>query len=283
MTPPADHTTTASDPAAEPAVDDAYAACNAGAAPPEGMSAEEWGLRIELSGLYRVVHRLGWCDLIFNHITARVPGEDRHFLINPFGLRYDEVTASNLVLIDLDGRPVRPSRWPVNAAGFVVHGAVHRHRPDAHVVLHTHTREGMAVACKAEGLSHDSFYGAMLTDEVAYHPFEGVTVHEGEMARLAASLGQRQMMVLRNHGLLTCGPDVPSAFFAMWLLQRACETQCDAQALAGPHEILSAEVRERTRQDRKRSRIDPRVARTVLAALRREVDAGLNAGTDYRR
>jgi ribulose-5-phosphate 4-epimerase/fuculose-1-phosphate aldolase len=240
-------------------------------------------LRIELAGLYRVVHHLGWCDLIFNHITARVPGPERHFLINPFGLRYDEVTASNLVLIDLDGHPVRPTPWPVNAAGFVVHGAVHRHRDDAHVVLHTHTREGMAVACKAEGLSHDSFYGAMLTDEVAYHPFEGVSVHEGEMERLAASLGPRQMMILRNHGLLSCGPDVPTGFFAMWLLQRACETQCDAQALTGPPEILSAPVRERTRQDRKRSRIDPRVARTVLAALRREVDAGLTVTTDYRR
>jgi ribulose-5-phosphate 4-epimerase/fuculose-1-phosphate aldolase len=203
-----------------------------------------------------VVHHLGWCDLIFNHITARVPGPERHFLINPFGLRYDEVTASNLVLIDLDGRPVRPTPWPVNAAGFVVHGAVHRHRDDAHVVLHTHTREGMAVACKAEGLSHDSFYGAMLTGEVAYHPFEGVSVHEGEMERLAASLGPRQMMILRNHGLLSCGPDVPTGFFAMWLLQRACETQCDAQALTGPPEILSPTVRDRTRQDRKRSRID---------------------------
>lgn len=261
---------------------DAYDACNAGPDAPVGMSPEEWMLRIELAGLYRVVHRLGWCDLIFNHITARVPGVSRHYLINPFGLRYDEVTASNLVLIDLDGRPARPSRWPVNAAGYVVHGAVHRHREDAHVVLHTHTREGMAVACKAEGLSHDSFYGAMLTDEVAYHPFEGITVHEGEMERLAASLGSRQMMILRNHGLLTCGPDVPTAFFSMWLLQRACETQCDAQALQGSHAMLSAEVRERTRQDRKRSRLDPRIARTVLAALRREVDAHLSSGNDYK-
>lgn len=276
VSPPAPHR-------AEPVAADAYDDCNTGFAAPADIPPQEWALRIELAGLYRVVQRLGWCDLIFNHITARVPGPERHFLINPFGLRYDEVTASNLVLIDLDGRPVRPTRWPVNAAGFVVHAAVHRHRDDAHVVLHTHTREGMAVACKAEGLSHDSFYGAMLTDEVAYHPFEGVTVHEGEMERLATSLGARHMMILRNHGLLTCGPEVPTAFFAMWLLQRACEIQCDAQALAGPHELLSPEVRERTRQDRKRSRIDPRIARTVLAALRREVDAGLSAATDYRR
>ncbi len=266
-----------------PAAADAYDACNGSTPAPEGIPPREWALRIELAGLYRVVHRLGWCDLIFNHITARVPGPERVYLINPFGLRYDEVTASNLVLIDLDGQPVRPSPWPVNAAGFVVHSAVHRHRDDAHVVIHTHTREGMAVACKAEGLSHDSFYGAMLTDEVAYHPFEGITVHEGEMDRLAASLGERSMMILRNHGLLACGPDIPGAFFAMWLLQRACETQCDAQSLAGSHEVLTPEVRARTRQDRKRSRLDPRIARTVLASLRREVDAELSPATDYRR
>ena len=262
---------------------DAYDDCNTGSAAPADIPPQEWALRIELAGLYRVVQRLGWCDLIFNHITARVPGPERHFLINPFGLRYDEVTASNLVLIDLDGRPVRPSRWPVNAAGFVVHAAVHRHRDDAHVVMHTHTREGMAVACKAEGLSHDSFYGAMLTGEVAYHPFEGITVHPGEMERLAASLGSRPLMILRNHGLLACGADVPSCFFAMWLLQRACETQCDAQALAGPHALLPPAVRERTREDRQRSVVDPQLARTVLAALRREVDAGLTPATDYRR
>jgi ribulose-5-phosphate 4-epimerase/fuculose-1-phosphate aldolase len=264
------------------AVPDAYTACHPGTAPPPGMDGAEWALRIELAGLYRVVHRLGWCDLIFNHITARVPGPQRRFLINPFGLRYDEVTASNLVLVDLEGRPVAPTRWPVNAAGFVVHGAVHRARDDAHVVMHTHPRAGMAVACKAEGLSHDSFYGAMLSGEVAYHPFEGITVHEGEMDRLAASLGGRSLMILRNHGLLACGADVPTCFFAMWLLQRACETQCDAQALAGPHALLPEAVRERTRQDRHRSRIDPQLARTVLAALRRELDATLTPATDYR-
>ncbi len=268
---------------AEPAARDAYAACAPDLPPPAGMDSAEWALRIELAGLYRVVHHLGWCDQIFNHITVRVPGPERHFLINPFGLRYDEVTASNLVRVDRDGHPVAPTPWPVNAAGFVVHGAVHRAREDAHVVMHTHTRAGMAVACKAEGLSHDSFYGAMLTGEVAYHPFEGITVHPGEMERLAASLGLRSLMILRNHGLLACGPDVPTCFFAMWLLQRACETQCDAQALAGPHALLSPAVRERTREDRHRSVVDPQLARTVLAALRREIDAGLTQTTDYRR
>ena len=250
--------------------------------PPEGIDPAEWALRVELAALYRVVDHLGWCDLIFNHVTARVPGPQRHFLINPFGLRYDEVTASNLVKIDLDGRPVGATRFAVNAAGFVVHAAVHRFREDAHCVMHTHTRAGMAVACKADGLSHDSFYGAMLTGEVAYHPFEGVTVHEDEIPRIAASLGTRDHLILRNHGLLTCGPDPATCFFRMWLLQRACETQCDAQAIAGAHATLSDDVRRRTREDRERSRIDPNLARTVLGALVRRVDATLTPTTDYR-
>ncbi len=252
-------------------------------AAPSGISQQEWALRLDLAGLYRVVHRLGWNDLIFNHVTVRIPGEERHFLINPFGLRYDEVTASNLVRIDIDGRVVGESSWPVNAAGFVVHAAVHRHREDAHCVLHTHTREGMAVACKAGGLFHDSFYGAMLDGEVAYHDFEGITVHEAEIASLASSLGTRNVMILRNHGLLSCGEDIPSAFFYMWLLQRACETQCDAHSLAGPDNVLSDAVRQRTRQDRKESRVDPQLARTVLDALLREVQGRLSAADDYRR
>ena len=249
---------------------------------PAGMTPEEWTARLELAALYRVVHRLGWCDLIFNHISVRLAGPVTHFLINPFGLRYDEVTASNLVRIDLQGRPVTPGAWPVNAAGFIVHAAVHRHREDAHCVMHTHTRAGMAVACKAQGLSHDSFYGAMFTDEIAYHAFEGVTVHDDEIPRIAASLGSCNSMILRNHGLLTCGPDLPSCFLQMWLLQRACETQCDAYAMSGPHQVLSEAVRQRTRADRHASRIDPRVAQTVFAALVREVEADLRPETDYR-
>lgn len=252
-------------------------------AAPAGMEPQEWRLRLELAALYRVVHRLGWCDLIFNHITARIPGPEGHFLINPFGLRYDEVTASNLVRINLQGQPVQPGAGPVNVAGFVVHASVHRYRSDAHCVMHTHTRAGMAVACQAKGLSHDSFYGAMFTGEIAYHPFEGITVHEDEIARIAASLGSCNSMILRNHGLLTCGPDIASCFFQMWLLQRACETQCDAQAMTGPMQQIDETVRERTRQDRKTSRIDPKVAQTVLAALVREVEAGLTPETDYRR
>jgi ribulose-5-phosphate 4-epimerase/fuculose-1-phosphate aldolase len=251
-------------------------------APPAGIDAAEWSLRLALAALYRVVDQLGWCDLIFNHITVRVPGPERHFLINPFGLRYDEVTASNLIKIDLDGHPVAPGPWPVNVAGFVVHAAVHRHRDDAHCVMHTHTRAGMAVAGKAGGLSHHSFYGAMLTDEVAYHPFEGVTVHEDEIDRIAASLGARDLMVLRNHGLLAVGPDPATCFFRMYTLQRACEAQCDTQALAGPDSLLPDEVLQRTRADRKRSRIDPQLPRTVLDALVRRVEAGLTPATDYR-
>lgn len=250
---------------------------------PAQMSDTEWALRLDLAATYRVAHRMRWNDLIFNHITVRLPGPDNHFLINPFGLRYDEVTASNLVRVDLDGNVVGESRWPVNAAGFVVHSSVHRYRDDAHAVIHTHTREGMAVACKAQGLFHDSFYGAMLTDEVAYHDFEGITVHEDECIRIATSLGDRHALVLRNHGLLTCGEDLPTAFFWMWILQRACETQCDAQALAGADNLLTTAVKQRTREDRRRSRVDPKLARTVLDSLIREVEQSLTSETDYRR
>ena len=250
---------------------------------PDGMSPQEWELRLDLAGLYRVVNYLGWNDLIFNHITARIPGNERHFLINPFGLGFDEVTASNLVKIDINGVQIGASAWPVNVAGFVVHASVHRYRDDAHCVLHTHTREGVAVACKANGLFHDSFYGAMLLDNVAYHDFEGITVHEDEVARIAANLGQHNAMILRNHGLLACGEDIASAFFNMWVLQRACESQCDAQALSGNDHLLSTAVKVRTREDREQSRIDPKLARTVLDALLRKCQKELTPETDYRR
>jgi ribulose-5-phosphate 4-epimerase/fuculose-1-phosphate aldolase len=250
---------------------------------PAHLSVSEWALRLELAALYRVIEHLGWCDMIFNHVTVRVPGPRAHFLINPFGLRYDEVTASNLIKIDLDGKPVDPGPYPVNEAGFIVHAAVHRYREDAHAVMHTHTRAGMAVACKAEGLSHDSFYGAQLTGDVAYHPFEGITVHEDEIPRIAASLGTRDFMILRNHGLLTCGPDLATCFFRMWTLQRACEVQFDAQSMAGAHAVLSEAVRQRTRNDFQRSKIDPRLARTVLDAMVRRVESTLTPDTDYRR
>ena len=154
-----------------------------------------------------------------------MPGPEKIFLINPFGLHYREVTASNLVAIDVDGNPVRPTAYPINRAGFVIHSAIHRSVPAAHCVMHTHTTSGMAVACLKSGLSHDSFYGAMLHGRVAYHDFEGVTVEEGEQERMLASIGDKRAVILRNHGLLAWGSSVSEAFMILWTLQRACDVQ----------------------------------------------------------
>src|SRR5574337_617699 len=172
---------------------------------PADMTPAEWRLRLELAACYRVFDAMGWTELIFNHITLRVPGTPDIFLINPFGLNYSEVAARNLVRIHLDGTPAEPTAYPVNRAGFVIHSAVHGARPDAHCVMHIHTTAGIAVACKQAGLGHDDFYGAELFGDVAYHDFEGITVHDGEGPRLAASLGARRIMILRNHGLLGTG------------------------------------------------------------------------------
>ena len=213
------------------------------------ISGEEWQLRRELADCYRLFADLGWSEAIFNHITARVPGPERHFLINPYGLMYEEVTAENLVKIDLAGNSVGPSEHPVNPAGFIIHAAIHEAREDAHCVMHVHTTAGVAISCKQEGLSHDNFYGAMFQDRVAYHDFEGISVHPEEQPRLVAALGDRDVLILRNHGLLVLGEDIPHAFRWMWSLQRACEVQCQARALAGADIVLSDAVRRAAARD----------------------------------
>jgi ribulose-5-phosphate 4-epimerase/fuculose-1-phosphate aldolase len=210
---------------------------------------EEWRLRQELADCYRLFAHLGWGEAIFNHITLRVPGPERHYLINPFGLLYEEVTPENLVKIDLDGAPVGASEHPVNPAGFIIHSAIHRARDDAHCVMHVHTTAGVAVACKQDGLSHDNFYGAQFDGRVAYHDFEGISVHPEEQPRLVRSLGDKEVLILRNHGLLVLGQDVPHAFRWLWTLQRACEVQCQASALAGADIAISDEVRRASTRD----------------------------------
>jgi ribulose-5-phosphate 4-epimerase/fuculose-1-phosphate aldolase len=181
----------------------------------------EWELRVQLAACYRIFDYLGWSELIFNHISARVPGADEHLLVNPFGLTYREVTASNLVKMDLAGNIVGTSRYPVNKAGVIIHTAIHAARPDVQVAMHTHTTAGCAIAGLVGGLDSNNFYGAQLWGQVAYHDFEGITLEVDEQARLIASLDNRWFMILRNHGLLTCGQSIPSAFFRMWTLQRA--------------------------------------------------------------
>jgi ribulose-5-phosphate 4-epimerase/fuculose-1-phosphate aldolase len=204
----------------------------------------ELALRRELAACYRIFAMLGWTEMIYNHISVRIPGPQPHFLINPFGLHYTEVCASNLVRIDLQGRVVGPSDWPVNPAGFTLHAALHGGVPDAHCVMHTHTTAGCAVACSAAGLSMDNFYSAQLFDRVAYHDFEGITVHAEEGPRVVRSVGNRPAVILRNHGLVALGATVPAAFTVLWTLQRACEIQVAGAALGATLPIPQAVQRQ---------------------------------------
>ncbi len=191
----------------------------------------EWVLRRQLAAAYRLVDHFGWTELIYGHLTARVPGEAPHFLINPYGLNYDEVTASNLVKIDLDGQIVEPSPHPVNYAGFVIHSAVHMAHADRHkVVMHTHTRAGMAVCALKDGLLPVSMVSTAFHGKLAYHDYEGPSLDLDERERLLKNLGDNQAMMLRNHGLLTTGRSVPEAFLRLYRLERACQIQLDAAA-----------------------------------------------------
>jgi len=191
---------------------------------------EEWRARQDLACAYRLFDYFGWHELIYNHITVRVPNSENHFLINPFGLLYREVQASNLVKIDIDGNVIGESAYPVNPAGFVVHSAIHATRADAHAVAHVHTTAGQAVSCQRAGLLPLSFTSMFYTERVAYHDFEGITLDYDERQRLATDLGDKNVMILRNHGLLSCGATLAHAFLDLYHLQRACEVQIAAQA-----------------------------------------------------
>jgi ribulose-5-phosphate 4-epimerase/fuculose-1-phosphate aldolase len=250
------------------------------------MTDDEWRIRVQLAACYRIVARLGWGEMIFNHITMRLPGPETHFLINAFGLLPQEVTASSLIKIDLDGNAIDPGPWPVNRAGFVIHSALHAARADAHCIIHTHTTAGMAVAQQRDGLIPGNFYSAFMHRRVGYHDFEGSVVHEAEKPRLVASLGDRNALILRNHGLMTCGPTIDQAFFTMWLLQRACEAQIAAQAtgvplipippaVLGVHEgAVKQTIKDGGDDDM------PALARAVFAAMVRELE---RERADYAR
>lgn len=201
------------------------------------ISDAEWEARQQLAGCYRIFAMLGWDELIYNHISVRVPGEEHAFLINPYGLHYREVCASNLVKIDIDGNPLDDGAYPVNRAGFVQHSLFHRHIPDAHCIIHTHTTAGMAVSSTQEGLRPISFYAAAFTGRIAYHDFEGITIRPEEGERLLAHLGDKRVMLLRNHGPLVMAPALPQAFLTYWMLQRACEIQVATGAAGTPVEI----------------------------------------------
>ena len=197
---------------------------------PKVKSLTERDLRIQLAAAYRIFNHFKWDYLIYGHITVRVPGPEKHFLINPFGLRYDEVTASNLVKIDLDGNIVEESEYPVNPAGFIIHSAIHATREDAHCVMHTHTPAGMAAAALKEPIKNIDFDSTSLTNQIALHDFEGVTVRAEECERLSNSLGNKSVMILRNHGLLSVGSTIPHAFIRLHSLERACLVQTLARS-----------------------------------------------------
>ena len=226
--------------------------------------------RIELAAAYRIFALLGWTEMIFNHITVRVPGPETRFLINPFGLHYSEVKASNLVLIDIEGNPVRETEWPVNRAGFVIHSAIHGSLSQAHCVMHTHTTTGMAVACLEEGLSPHNFYGAMLVGKLAYHEFEGITVEPSEKERLVRDIGDKPAVILRNHGLLAWGPSVPEAFLMLWTMQRACDVQIAASGAGAVHPIRPEVFPQTVREG---GPAEKRTCDDVFAALRRKLDS----------
>src|SRR5260221_12254612 len=194
------------------------------------VSAEEWVVRTDLAAAYRAVAMFGWDDLVFTHISARVPGPDPHFLINPYGMMFEEITASSLVKIDLAGDKVLESPFEINPAGFTIHSAVHEAREDAHCVVHLHTMEGVAVSCQRAGLMPLSQQSLFPLSSLAYHDYEGVALNPDEKARLVRDVGDRHNMILRNHGLLTCAETVADAFLYMYILQKACEVQVRAQS-----------------------------------------------------
>ena len=242
---------------------------------PAGMHPHEWAARLELAACYRVFAMLGWTEMIYNHITLRLPdsvsGADKQFLINPFGLHYSEVTASNLVKIGLQGQVLDGSSQRVNPAGFVVHAAIHDGLPGAHCVMHTHTTAGVSVACLKDGLQQTNFYSAQLHGMVAYHDFEGITIHADEGPRLLQSIGQRQAVILRNHGLLAWGATLPQTFAVLWTLQRACEIQLATQSMGAPLPVPEAIAAKCTRDA---LQFDPRhgAGQDVFDALVRQVD-----------
>lgn len=194
------------------------------------VTAAEWQARVDLAAAYRLVSLYGWDDLIFTHISARVPGGDHHFLLNPYGMMFEEVTASSLVKIDLQGNKVMDSPYFINPAGFTIHSAVHEAREDALCVMHLHTRYGIAVSAQKDGLLPLSQQAMFALGSLAYHDYEGLALDEREKPRLVADFGNRKFLILRNHGLLTVGRTVAEAFLGMFLLERACEIQILAQS-----------------------------------------------------
>lgn len=209
----------------------------------------EWDVRVKLAAAYRLVDHFGWTEQIYGHLTARVPGPEEHFLINPWGLNYDEVTGSNLVKIDVDGNVVGHSGHPVNFAGFIIHSAIHMTRSAENlVVMHTHTRAGMAIAAIKEGLQPISMFSTVFHNRIGYHDYEGASLYPDERERIVASLGPHKALILKNHGLLVVGRTVADCFLRLYRLERACQIQVDAAA-AGTLALIPPVVADRSSND----------------------------------
>ena len=215
------------------------------------VSAEEWNLRVDLAACYRLVALYGWSDLVFTHISARIPGPEHHFLINPYGMMFDEVTASSLIKVDQHCNKLSGSEYPVNPAGFVIHSCIHDARDDVGCVLHTHTRAGVAVSAQKEGVLPISQQSTVVLASLAYHDYEGIAVRDDEQPRLQRDLGRATFFMLRNHGLLTVGKTVADAFLQMYIFESTCQIQISAQS--GNAELV---------------RVDPRIVEGIGHALR---------------
>ena len=238
------------------------------------MSASEWEARQQLAACYRVFDMLGWSEMIYNHITVKLPeenGQEGAFLINPFGLHFSEVTASSLVKIDIDGNKLDDNPYPVNRAGFVQHALFHRHIPDAHCIMHTHTTAGMAVSSVEGGLQPVNFYACNFAGQISYHDFEGVTVRDEEGERLLEHLGGKRVMLLRNHGILVMGKTLPEAFVKHWALQRACEIQVATMSMGKPL-LVEQDVVDVHQRDLYLAQASAKPGEADFAAMVRKVD-----------
>lgn len=215
---------------------------------PDGISAEEWQTRLDLAACYRLIHMFGMDDLIYTHISAAVPGPEEHFLINGFGLLYEEITASNLVKVDVEGNILSDTEFGINPAGYVIHSCIHRENPSVGCVLHTHTVAGTGVSIQQDGLLPLSQTALLFKDNIAYHDYEGIALREEEQARLIADMGDKSVMILRNHGLLTVGETVQEAFLLMYYMETACRMQVAAQAGGAKLTIPSEESQNMVRE-----------------------------------
>ncbi|GAB4197181.1 MAG: class II aldolase/adducin family protein [Wenzhouxiangellaceae bacterium] len=236
------------------------------------VSAEEWQARIDLAACYRLVAHYGWDDMIFTHISMRVPGPDHHFLINPYGMLFEEINASSLVKIDLQGNKVDDNPWPVNPAGFTIHSAVHEVRDDAHCVIHLHTMDGTAVSTMECGLLPMNQTAMLVREQLAYHEYEGVAVDLDERPRLQQDLGDKSLMLLWNHGTLAVGRSVAEAFMNMYLLERACSMQVRTLSATQSWHHPLAGIAEKTAAQGRDPRIIDVVDQLAWPALLRMLD-----------